>query len=51
MRGISLVAQDVLASQEGLCSIESVSIYIYISNGKNKFTLEHNIKAWWEVEV
>jgi hypothetical protein len=30
MRGISWVAQDVLASQEGLCSMEWVSKYVFI---------------------
>jgi hypothetical protein len=31
MRGISWVAWDVLASQEGLCSMELLSYYFYYS--------------------
>ena len=30
MRGISCVAEDILASQEGLCSVELLSLYVSV---------------------
>ena len=42
MRGISRVAEDLLASKEGLCSMELVI--------KGKFVSMHDIMLYWAVE-